>query len=215
MIFWQNPSIARMPRGGKPSLYPSLGVSLLLSSSTKYYSTCKSRPSCFASGFTHKAHSSLPASLQMRHSFTSAHLALPCPAPPLHLFFPLYPPASFTQMTVIIKPIQKQDTFGGSRRVPPFVKHLFCVAPVFVLLFIFTGQLQRENIPLLSQTKLYLESSNRLHMLLRKHILRRRGGMQALQKMRGKKWCQKAGARQGWPTAPAQQLRLGFTRTQM
>lgn len=58
--------------------------------------------------------------------------------------------------TMIIKSTQKQDILGSILLVSPFVKHLFCVATFFALLFIFTWRFWRENIPLLLQTKLHL-----------------------------------------------------------
>ena len=60
---------------------------------------------------------------------------------------------------------QIRDAPGRAIPVPPLVRHMLCVTTVFVLLFIFTRQFWRENISLLLRTKLYLESSNRLHVL--------------------------------------------------
>lgn len=130
-------------------------------------STCKFYSSLGAYLLTYRAYHCFPTSLQIWQSFNNSHLVLPFPVPPhhAHLFFPIYSPAFLILITMIIKSIQKQDTLGSVLLVPPCVKHLLCVAAVFVLLFIFTWQFWRENIPQLLQTKLYLESSNRLHIL--------------------------------------------------
>lgn len=70
----------------------------------------------------------------------------------------------FKLIAMTIKFMQKQDTLGRISLFLPCIKHLLCVAAGFVLLFIFTWQFWRENIPLLLQAKLCLESSNRLHI---------------------------------------------------
>lgn len=123
--------------------------------------------------------------------------------------------------------IQKQDTFGSITLVPPFLKHMFCVATVFVLLFIFKQQFRRENISLLLQTKWYVESSNRqrtyqtsqetnFEEMLRKAVVNEDGRRKEEVVSEG---CVR-GSRdrlsgKGWPPVPAQQFRLGFKMPQM
>lgn len=63
---------------------------------------------------------------------------------------------------MIKKSIQTQDTLREYTIILPFAQHLFCAATDSVLLFIFTWQFWRENIPLLLETK-YTEFKQAAH----------------------------------------------------
>lgn len=128
-------------------------------------------------------------------------------------------------MTMIIKAIQKQGTCGSILLAPPFVKHLFCVTAVLVLLFIFTWRvLEGEhssaltNKVILREFKQAARPSQKTNFkeMQRKAVIIENGERKEEGVSEGWVW----GSRdvlsgKGWPTAPAQPFRLGFKMPQM